>query len=157
MKNKAIEFDAVITKSDHGSGAYVSFPCDLHSTFGTKAQVKVHCEFDGVPYRGSIVNMGAGPCIGILKAIREQLGKQPGDTVHVKLWKDDEPRIVEIPEDLQVALDTAPQIREIFELLSYSRKREYVQWITSAKKEETRKARVEKTLIKLGEGKKSPK
>jgi uncharacterized protein YdeI (YjbR/CyaY-like superfamily) len=44
-----------------------------------------------------------------------------------------------------------------FEKLSYSNQREYIQWIESAKKIETRNARVEKTLDMLGQGIKSPK
>jgi len=153
-----IEFDAVITKSDErGAGAFVAFPFDLRETFGTAGQVKIKCEFDGAPYRGSIVNMGSGPCIGILKSIREQIGKQAGDTVHVRLWKDEEPRVIEVPEDLLTALKSVPEVYGSFEKLSYSHKREYVQWITEAKKEETRKARIEKTIEMLKQGKKSPK
>ena len=151
-----VEFDAIIVKSD-GSGAFVSFPYDVLKMFGTKGQVKVHCEFDGVPYRGSIVNMGSGPCIGILKSIREQIGKQAGDSVHIKLWRDEEPRVVEVPKDLQLALDDAPELKGFFSALSYSHKREYVQWITSAKKEETRTVRVKKTIEMVCQGKKSPK
>lgn len=114
MPDNIIEFTATITKSDErGSGAFVSFPFDLESTFGTRAQVKVQVEFDGVPYRGSIVNMGAGPCIGMLKSIREQLGKQPGDSVHVRLWKDEEPRIIETPDDLAQALGSCPAAEEL--------------------------------------------
>ena len=52
--------------------------------------MKVHAEFDGVPYDGSIVNMGLKDAhgdicyvIGVLKSIREQLGKKDGDTLHV--------------------------------------------------------------------------
>jgi Bacteriocin-protection, YdeI or OmpD-Associated/Domain of unknown function (DUF1905) len=153
-----IEFDAVITKSDEsGAGAFVFFPYDVEKIFGTRGQVKVQCEFEGVPYRGSIVNMGAGPCIGILKAIREKLGKQVGDKVHVRLWKDEAPRVVEIPEDLEAALKNSPQSQELFEKLSYSHKREYVQWITDAKREETRTRRVEKTMEMLISGIKTPK
>ena len=55
-----------------------------------KGRVKVHAEFDGIPYDGSIVNMGVkdeegNVCylIGLLKAIRLQLGKGDGDSVHV--------------------------------------------------------------------------
>ena len=52
--------------------------------------MKVHATFDGVPYDGSVVNMGVRDengeicyVIGILKAIRKQLGKKDGDTIHV--------------------------------------------------------------------------
>jgi hypothetical protein len=151
-----IEFDGVILKSD-GGGAFVRFPCDVMETFGTKGQVKVACEFDGVPYRGSIVNMGTGPVIGILKTIRGQLGKQAGDTVHVKLWKDEQPREVDIPERLKETLRANPKAGEAFELLSYSHKREYAVWVGEAKKQETQDARVQKTVEMLLRGVKSPK
>ena len=37
-----------------------------------------------MPYDGSLVSMGTpGHIIGIRKDIRKQLGKQPGDIVHV--------------------------------------------------------------------------
>lgn len=152
-----IEFDAIITKSDErGAGAFVSFPYDLQETFGTKRQIKVQCEFDGIPYRGSIVNMGNGPCIGMLKSIRERLNKQFDDTVHVKLWRDEEPRVVTIPSDLADRLSSAPLAHNFFEQLSYTNKKEYVQWIESAKKVETRTTRLTRTIEMLIQGKKSP-
>ena len=38
-------------------GAYVEFPYDIRTEFG-KGRVKVYVTFDGIPYDGSIVNMG---------------------------------------------------------------------------------------------------
>ena len=82
-------FDAVLCDVPDKGGAYVVFPWNVREEFG-KGRVKVHAEFDGVPYDGSIVNMGvkdeAGEIcfiIGVLKAIRQAIGKQPGDTVRV--------------------------------------------------------------------------
>ena len=83
------EFDGVIHEVADNGGAYVIFPWDIRAVFG-KGRVKVHAEFDGIPYEGSIVNMGVkdengSVCyvIGILKAIRKQLNKGDGDAVHV--------------------------------------------------------------------------
>ncbi|MCL2650767.1 MAG: DUF1905 domain-containing protein [Candidatus Azobacteroides sp.] len=92
MSRKVYQYDAVIQSADISSGgAYVSFPYDIRAEFG-KGRVKVHATFDGIPYDGSIVNMGVknvdgSMCyiIGILKDIRKQIGKQPGDTVHVTI------------------------------------------------------------------------
>jgi len=89
---KVYEYDAVIMASESGrGGAYVSFPFDIRAEFG-KGRVRVHASFDNEPYEGSIVNMGVknadgSVCyvIGILKDIRTKIGKQPGDTVHVKI------------------------------------------------------------------------
>ena len=82
------EFDAVLHELPEG-GAYVVFPGDVRRLFG-RGRVKVNAAFDGVPYRGSIVNMGlrnpdGSVCyiIGVLKAIRRRLGKKDGDVLHV--------------------------------------------------------------------------
>jgi len=88
---KTYKFDAVIQKVPDIDGAYVEFPYDIRAEFG-KGRVKVHATFDDEPYDGSIVNMGVknpdgSICyiIGIQKAIRAKIGKQPGDTVRVTI------------------------------------------------------------------------
>ena len=86
---KQYEYDAVIVEDPDSGGAYVAFPWDIREEFG-KGRVKVHATFNGVPYDGSIVNMGVrnedgSICyiIGVLKSIRKQLRKANGDTIHV--------------------------------------------------------------------------
>lgn len=90
-KSKIImfEFDAVLHEVNDKGGAYVIFPWNIREVFG-KGRVRVHVEFDSLPYKGSIVNMGVkdsegNVCyiIGVLKSIRRQLGKKDGDTIHV--------------------------------------------------------------------------
>ncbi|MBR6089405.1 MAG: DUF1905 domain-containing protein [Anaerolineaceae bacterium] len=83
------EFDAVLHVSADSGGAYVIFPWDIRKEFG-KGRVKVHAEFDGIPYDGSIVNMGVKNekgeicyIIGVLKSIRQKLGKGDGDMIRV--------------------------------------------------------------------------
>lgn len=91
MNSKVYEFQAVIQKVPDIDGAYVIFPYDIRREFG-KGRVKVHATFDGVPYDGSIVNMGiknpdGSICyiIGLRKDIRAKIGKQPGDIVNVTI------------------------------------------------------------------------
>ena len=87
--SKQYEYDAVIRELPEKGGAYVVFPWNIREEFG-KGRVKVHATFDGIPYDGSIVNMGVknedgSVCyiLGMLKSIRTQLGKGDGDTVHM--------------------------------------------------------------------------
>ena len=87
--SKTYEYDAVIRELPEKGGAYVVFPWNIREEFG-KGRVKVHATFDGIPYDGSIVNMGVknedgSVCyiLGMLKAIRAQLGKGDGDPVHI--------------------------------------------------------------------------
>ena len=83
------EYDAILHENPDNGGAYVTFPWDIKKEFG-KSRIKVHAEFDGVPYDGSIVNMGlknpdGSVCyvIGVLKAIRTVLQIREGDMIHV--------------------------------------------------------------------------
>ena len=55
--DKQYEYDAVIRELPEKGGAYVVFPWNIREEFG-KGRVKVHATFDGIPYDGSIVNMG---------------------------------------------------------------------------------------------------
>lgn len=57
MEKKVYKFEAVIEPVPDKGGAFVRVPFDIREEFG-KGRVKVLAEFDGVPYKGSIVNMG---------------------------------------------------------------------------------------------------
>lgn len=85
-----IEFDGILRETEEG-GAYVAVPVDLRAEYGV-GRMKVKALFDGIPYEGSVVNMGVknpdgSVCyiIGVLKSIRKALGKGDGDTVRVVL------------------------------------------------------------------------
>ena len=85
---KRFEYDAVLHETPDSGGAYVVFPWDIRREYG-KGRMKVHAVFDGIPYDGSIVNMGlkneyGTVCyvIGVLKTIRKKLNKSDGDTLH---------------------------------------------------------------------------
>ena len=144
-----IEFSGKIIAEGSG-GAYIEFPFVTKEVFGTTSRVPILAYFDGEPYRGSMVRMGTECHILIvLKSIREKIGKTYGDTVSVTLYLDEEPRVVEIPEDLQEALNQKPEALEKFLKLSYSHQMEHLKWIQEAKKEETRLRRIEKLISTL--------
>lgn len=135
-----------------GSGAFILFPWDPKECFGKANLVPVWVEFEGEPYRGDIANMGAGPCIIMLKRIREKLGKRPGDQVTIRLWHDTEPRVVDPPADLAQALAASEPARAFWDKLSPGNRRLFVNAIEEAKRPETRAARVAKTVDKLARG-----
>ena len=152
MKKQQV-FTAVIQNQGSG-GAYVIVPFDVEQVFGKK-RVKVIATFDGEPYRGSMVRMGEPHHILIIrKDIREKIGKSFGDTITITVEEDTEPRIVEIPKDVQAALNLHPNANAFFQQLAYSHKREYIEWITGAKQAETRIRRINKMMDMLAEGKK---
>ena len=51
--SKRFEYDTALHEIPDKGGAYVVFPWNIREEFG-KGRVKVHAEFDGLPYDGSI-------------------------------------------------------------------------------------------------------
>jgi hypothetical protein len=152
---KAYKFKARI-EAANGGGAYVLFPYDVEQEFGTRGKVPVKATFDGIPYTGSLIKYG-NPLhmLPVLKAIREQTGKAPGDTVQVEIWKEDAPRTLEIPAQFKAAMRKSG-VTSVFDSLSYTHRKEYCRWITEAKKEETRLRRLEKAVEMLKQGIRTP-
>lgn len=132
-----------------GGGAYVEVPFDVEAAFGSK-RPKVQAMIEGIPYRSTLMRMGT-EChiLGILKEIREQIGKSFGDEVTVTLEPDTEPRLIEIPKDLMKELKKDQEAKAFFDKLSYTHQKEYVRWVEEAKKEETRQNRILKTIEML--------
>jgi len=93
--DKAYTFQAALHEEPDG-GAYIIFPYDIRKEFG-KGRVKVHAAFNGIPYDGSIVNMGVKDenghicyVIGVLKSIRRKLGIRDGDRLTVSVMAETE-------------------------------------------------------------------
>ena len=149
---KQIKFTATILEASVGSGgAYVLFPYDVEETFGTKGRVPVTATIDGEPYRGSLVKYGLPQhMFPVLKGIREKIGKNIGDTIEVILEQDTKEREIDAPADLKKALK-ASKLDKAFDKLSYTHRKEYVQWIEGAKKTETRENRIVKALEMIKE------
>jgi hypothetical protein len=152
---KKYKFKAKIVAS-WGGGAGVLFPYDVEKEFGTRGSVPVQATLDGVAYRGSLMNCGMGShSLGVLKGVRAQIGKGPGDILEVVVWKDEATRTIEIPVEFARRLKKEGLLAG-FEQLSYSHRKEYCRWITEAKKVETRIARLEKAVTMLRNGVKTP-
>jgi hypothetical protein len=152
---KEYKFRAKIQPTDHAHG-FIFFPFDTQEEFGTRGQVRVQATFDGVPYAGAMVKYAPPQhMLPVVKSILEQIGKCHGDTVAVVLQRDESVRTVEVPPEF-AKLMKKESVLIAFEKLSYSHQKEYCRWITEAKKEETRQARLTKAVAMLKKGIKTP-
>lgn len=114
-------------------------------------RVKVRGTIDGYPYCGSIAPYGGKHYMVVKKEIRGAIGKG-GDTVHVVTERDTEERTVGVPADFTRALAQDKQAKAFFDKSSYTNRKEYVEWIESAKKPETRARRIQQAVERLAKG-----
>lgn len=99
--------------------------------------------------RATVVPAGGGDGLLYLnRTMRDAVGVVEGDELEVSLWPDDGPRDVELPADVAEAFDAAG-VREAFTAWSPSHQREYLVAIEDAKRPDTRRRRIERTVAAL--------
>jgi len=122
------------------------------AALGSKVRVPVVLTVKEKPYRTSAWPNGNGAhVIQINKTMQRETGLSVGDRTKVTLAIDDQPRTVIVPTDLKQALSINKTADKPSSALAHSHQKEYVDWITEAKREETRERRLRKTLCLLGE------
>ena len=89
--------------------------------------------------------------IQINKTMQRETRLEAGDRMKVTLAIDDQPNTVIVPKDLKQALSKNKTADKFFSALAHSHQKEFVDWITEAKREETRERCLSKTLCLLGE------
>lgn len=134
--------------------AYFNVPFDVKEVFGTRARVPVRGTINGFAYRSSIFPMGKGGChmMVVNREIRDGTGVEVGDTVEVVMERDTAPRTVTVPPELKKVLARDKQAQARFDKLSYTHRKEYVRWVTEAKRPETRAQRLAKVVPMLLRG-----
>ena len=101
----------------------------------------------------NLMPMGNGNLFLPVKAeIRKKIKKEAGDLVHVKLYLDASPLV--IPQELIDCLNEFPAAMKFYEKLTQSEKKQYLNWVYSAKHEDTKANRIVKMIDKLLLGKK---
>ena len=148
---KPIEFEGTI-EAARGGGACIPVPFDPKQTFGTGRSTRVTATFDGYEASSSVVTMDGRAVLGVHKATREAIGKGPGDRVRVSLVRDDAPRTVTIPPELEAALASSPDEAARYAEASYTHRKEFARWVAEAKRQETRDRRAAKAVDMLSRG-----
>jgi Bacteriocin-protection, YdeI or OmpD-Associated/Domain of unknown function (DUF1905) len=141
-------FEGVL-QGARGGGAFIELPANVIAELGG-TRVRVRGRLNNVEFTSSTMPTGGGrACLGVHKATREAAGVAFGERAKVQLSRDDSPRDVQVPDELRTALEADRSLRAVFDSLSFSHRREYAEWIASAKKPETRERRVAETLRRL--------
>lgn len=140
-------FETVLEKHENMDATGITIPFDVEKVFGAK-RVPVIVTINGAKHLSTIVRMGEKYVVGVPKIFREAAGVKAGDVIKVTLEKDTAKRTVEIPKDFADKLKEN-NLTDVFEKMSYTHRKEYVNAINDAKKEETRNRRIEKNIEQL--------
>jgi hypothetical protein len=132
----------------------IEVPEDVIEALGAGLRPAVTVSVGSHTYRTTVAPMAGKFYIPLSRENREAAGVEAEDDVDVEIDLDTEPRVMEAPDDLAQALSLDDSAREFFDALSYSHRRAYVDWITSAKKPETRERRIGQAVEMLHEGRK---
>ncbi len=127
-------------------------PAEVVSSLGTHKRPPVRVTIDDYTYRSTIATYAGKFMLPLSAQNRAGAGVAAGDEVDVDVELDTEPREVEVPADLATALNGIPGLRQAFDALAFTHRKEYVLAVEDAKTEETRQRRIAKTVGKLQEG-----
>jgi hypothetical protein len=145
-KPAVLRFDARL----NGSGSLLDVPKAVSTKL--RDMPKVEGTINGHPFRAALEHKpSGGGRLKVNKAMRRGAGVDDGDTVELAiLGPEPEPKP---SADLQAAFTSSPEAKTVWEELTTMGRRDWIRWIESAKKPETRARRVTRTVDQLSEGK----
>lgn len=136
-----------------GAGAYIAIPFDPDEVWGKKEHHYVSGSIDDRPFRGCLDAQESRCVLPIGPAWLRDNEVGTGASVEVILGPDGH-QIATISPDIAEALIAEPEARACFEAVAPFYRNNYIRWIESAKRPETRRARIAETVKSLKAGKK---
>jgi hypothetical protein len=133
----------------------IEVPEEIVAGLGQGQRPPVVVRIGGHSYRTTVARMQGRFLIPLSAENRTAAGVTAGQQVDVDLEPDAAPREVEIPADLAEAIAADQAAQAWFESLSFTHRKEWVRWVTDAKKAETRATRITRTVESLREGKRT--
>ncbi|AXV09401.1 hypothetical protein DVS28_a4740 [Euzebya pacifica] len=131
-----------------GNNTGIEVPPDHVEALGAGKRPPVKVDVDGYTYDSTVAVMGGKYLLPLNKAHRTASGLGPGDRVTVVLELVEGERVVDVPGLLAAALEDAG-LRDAFDQLSYSRRKEHARSVADATKADTAERRVAKVLEQL--------
>ncbi|MCC6602743.1 MAG: DUF1905 domain-containing protein [Anaerolineae bacterium] len=141
-------FVTAVQQAEGLNATGIQVPPEVVAAFGSGKRPKVKVSLNGYTYRTTVAAYGDVFMLPLSQEHREAAGVQAGDVVEVTLELDTEPRTVDVPDDLAAAL-AENSLRDAFDALAYSTRKEHVRQVESAKAEDTRQRRVAKIVASL--------
>jgi hypothetical protein len=155
--NDTIRFKAKLLRPAQPKGAAWTFlvlPAEASAKLSTRSQVTVDGTLDGHSFQATLEPDGQGShWLKVGKTLREAAGAAMGDTVVLEMTAVENEPEPKVPPDLRKALTAHPAVKAQWASLTPVARRDWIHWITSGKKAETRVKRIETACDMLASGK----
>ncbi len=142
-------FRTVIDQPAERNVMGIIVPEDIVAVLGKGKRPPVTVTIKGHSYRSTVAVMNGLFMLPLSQENRAPMEVKGGDEVDVTVELDDQPRTVEVPDDLAEALGAAG-LRERFDALAFTYRKEHVRSVLDAKTAETRARRVAKAVETVG-------
>jgi hypothetical protein len=137
-----IEFDATVEKASDSAACGIRVEtADVVRWFGRKSRVPVVATINGYTYRSSLSPMGGCHMLPVAAPVRAGAHIAAGNRISLALREDTEERTIDVPGDLAKAL-AAAKLREAFDAMAFTHRKEWVGAVQDAKRPETRSKRL---------------
>ena len=152
----AIKFKAKLSTPVQPKGApwlFLVVPKEASSKLPTRSMVTVDGKLQGAPFQATLEPDGEGShWLKVDKTLRDEAGVNAGDTVALEIAPVDKEPEPKVPADLKAALSASAQAKATWVDITPVARRDWIHWITSGKKAETRTKRVGIAIDKLASG-----
>ena len=139
----------LLTDPESATARFIEVPADIAAALGAKVRMRVKGTLNGVPFQTSLARYrGTGYLFPMKQSLREAVGVDVGDTVHVEIEQNFEDRLA-TPDDVAAALAAHPALHENWDRLPASHQREHLNHINDTKRPETRVSRLYNMLKML--------
>jgi bacteriocin resistance YdeI/OmpD-like protein/uncharacterized protein DUF1905 len=129
-----------------GAWCFLAVPLDVSKAWGTRSRVRVKGMINGFPFRSNIQPMEGRHLLTFNKQLQAGAKAKPGDIVTVVMDRDTDEWTVEPPAELAKAFRQSKEAKAQWDKLAYTHRKEFAQWIGSAKQAETRERRAAKAV-----------
>lgn len=155
-KSANIRFKARLlrpAKPAQASWTFLVLPKDASAKLPTRSMTTVDGTLEGAPFTATLEPDGQGShWLKVDRKLREAAGAEAGDEVALEVAPVEVEPEPKVPADLRKALADAPEARAVWKDITAVARRDWIHWITSPKKPETRVRRIDVACDKLASG-----
>lgn len=135
------------------SWTFLILPKNASAKLATRGMTAVRGTINGHPFRAMLEPDGRrSHWLKVNRKLREAADAAVGDVVTLEITSAEEPE-PRVPADLRKALSAAPKARALWGDITRTARRDWIHWITSAKRPETRARRIDNACEMLAAGK----